>query len=403
MVGSHFKIANLFLLLYLCCYRKAKAETLKSIAVPENCYSMTPKRFSTLHHDPPNCTIHILSNFPLENITCPEKGVMRIIGEYTAFHINCTASFPLDFNFNGVMPTEAIEVNLRRTVIPNTNRQNISYHSDLKIYSVAALFDHYNPTDIENSKAFAYSRTGNYIFSGYHDLSYIFTSVYIFFEEPSVTSNFIRNQDIFLKMDGNTIRIPCRTTHYHTNVTLFQNGMKKDASYSPSNGFTITDVVGTAFDDSHSCSFRENGIDVVIVVPNIRQGTTLAPPGNSGRGTPTITANLQPMSFGSYGTKISCRISNMNSYGDSALLTAIGAANAPMHKLTRDFTLPNFVNRSYSVLVGKRENDFKNHLKIRTLIPEHVISAVCGNHTIRSSMSFGTTISCEIFPFTFEQ
>ncbi|CAG7786071.1 unnamed protein product [Allacma fusca] len=38
---------------------------------------------------------------PVPRISCPEPGIVRFEGEYDAVHINCSASYPLDFKFNG--------------------------------------------------------------------------------------------------------------------------------------------------------------------------------------------------------------------------------------------------------------------------------------------------------------
>ncbi|CAG7828371.1 unnamed protein product, partial [Allacma fusca] len=120
------------------------------------------------------------------NITCPDVGILRVVGDYGVFRITCSAPYPLDFNFEGTKPTEAINVAIDRVVKQNVSRDEFQYQAIVDVFSITALSKHYrqNHSNVSSSikTSFRYSRTGQYIFSGYYDLAPNSTKFYIFFE-----------------------------------------------------------------------------------------------------------------------------------------------------------------------------------------------------------------------------
>ncbi|CAG7722143.1 unnamed protein product [Allacma fusca] len=243
--------------------------------LPQHCQSQG--KIQTGDLSTPNCTLGLHQKpQTFVEITCPEVDVFIVKGDYTIFYIACSSSFPLDFSFNGIRPTEAIDVSFKRQEKDGSDREKFLYQVDVQVQSNTALLKYYYPdSSISESRkpgAAVYSRTGSYSFSGFHDRSNISTNFYIFFEEPLVEPNFITNRNIVLEIEDDIIRIPCRPTTFNASVNLLQNGqLVQNSLYSPQNGFSILHEASFLnLSTKFSCHLVNDNRTVTIDIPMTR-------------------------------------------------------------------------------------------------------------------------------------
>ncbi|CAG7818826.1 unnamed protein product [Allacma fusca] len=390
------------------------ALTSESAWLPDNCFHISEEKGSLSAQRGldvlPQCTIFLSNNRPLPVISCPAPGIVRFEGEYDYVQINCSASYPLDFKFNGTKPTEAIQVSFRRTVKENSKGEIVLFHADVTVFSIRALHRLYagsNPNWKQSiSKQYQYSRTGGYTFLGFREKAFLKTDFYFFFEEQLASPGFIINrEDRKLRWDQfGKIIIPCRATHFNSLVTLEQEtNFPALFIYSLTQGFIshqkVTGVHGTFF-----CRLHDRGNGTVVKYGTQREapyGYHVKPKDYN----VDIQYNVTALPRGHFETKTRCRPSCGTfdcGSNETAVLASISVPNPAMDNLLNDFVLPKFQLRSYTVRVERTQKDINHEIRFENGTLEHFAAAYCGSRDrSKNRSSFGRTLTGIVYPFKY--
>ncbi|CAG7838415.1 unnamed protein product [Allacma fusca] len=335
-----------------------------------------------------------------------ERNAFLVRGDYGVITINCTATYPLDFDYDGFRPTEAIHVRYWKSVsINDTNigrkQSNVSillHGITITVESIVTLYERYlnflntsNVLELYNarSKDMKISpTTGRFTI---HELkgtvnseitpSSINTSFYFFLEEnlhnDKVT--FMDNQHTKIKQVETSVIIPCRPSHYlHEDTVMLETTPPisiQTSIFNPTIGFTVTgimDINKTIFE----CIVLKDGREMrqdskqfsvqTDSQKNIVYGLETLHSKPDRKISPKSDVHITPNDFYVW---LRCTYSNVPTKGYTVL--GVGIDSPAGYRYAREFALPAFANKSYFVKATDRQkhSESKNEYPIEHSYP----------------------------------
>ncbi|ODM99387.1 Vascular endothelial growth factor receptor 2 [Orchesella cincta] len=362
-------------------------------------------------------------------VKCLRPGVLIVEGNLEAIKIICSSRFPIDFEYDGVQPTEALLPLFSKTMSPNVSSipksSALEDYFPSEIYNVELIvfgYDYFhglnNPFfsikaedygSSHKSQMWNYTRSGRYMFREIHNKTVLY-EFYMFVEDNESTPSFIRGkttQAIVYNSSHDQLILPCRPSHHTANITL-----KKISEVSKSLDFSADPIKGVTLylksnnlnpQGTYVCELNYGNYsdELTFEYPNKVEDENL-PYGfeDSPPMIPYKDLSLQ-VTYIFYviqnvaTVRPTCDATSLDSSSNPpnlVLLTNIPCRN-PMHcRLVREFISPKFMNTSYSVEVGKLTDDLFSGLRLDSGLPFTYGLTMCQSTKHFKAMEYGVSL-----------
>ncbi|CAL8122848.1 unnamed protein product [Orchesella dallaii] len=373
-------------------------------------------------------------------IECLRPGVLLVIGNLEAIKIICSSTFPIDFEYDGVQPTEALLPLFSKTMTPNATSIPVSslledyfypefYNVELIVFGVQSQYDYFHgqdnpffsikPSDEEEndssrkSQVWNYTRSGRYMFREIHEKTVLY-EFYLFVEDDGSIPSFIRGkttQTVVFNSSNDQLKFPCRASHHLATVTLrkLSEGVVEglDFTTDPVEGVTLflkSNNLNTNF-GKYVCELNYGSYNdkLEFEYPNkpkdenlpygFEDSPTMIPYKDAGLQVSYIFYVIQNVAT----VRPTCDANSEESVTSPntpslVLLTNIPCRN-PMHcRLVREFVSPKYMNMSYSVEVGKLTDDLFSGLRLDSGLPFTYGLTMCQSIHNFKAMEYGVSL-----------